>query len=110
MSKSAKEIVHLLPKRFKKEAAKADYASTFHIVLEGDKGGEFTVKIENQECTVDDGLHGEPDCVVKSKDEIYEKIESGEMNAQMAVMMGKVKISNLGEMMTFMGLFDTNKA
>ncbi|MBS1619290.1 MAG: SCP2 sterol-binding domain-containing protein, partial [Bacteroidetes bacterium] len=35
----------------------------------------------------------------------YADIETGKTNPQMAFMMGKIKISNLGEMMKFMGLF-----
>ncbi len=52
-----------------------------------------------------EGFHGQPDCVVKSKADTYTQIELGHTNPQMALMMGKVKVSNLGKMLEFAKLF-----
>lgn len=101
---TAREILFSLPERLKKDKAEG-MESLFHFVLEGDNGGEFTVQLKDGDVKVEEGLQGDPACVVKSKASTYEDVELGRTNAQMAVMMGKIKISNLGEMMKFIGLF-----
>jgi putative sterol carrier protein len=44
--------------------------------------------------------------VVKASDQNYEDVELGRTNAQMAVMMGKIKISDIGVMMKFINYFE----
>ncbi|MEZ5008958.1 MAG: SCP2 sterol-binding domain-containing protein [Chitinophagales bacterium] len=101
---TAKEIILALPERFKADAAGGD-SGVFQFIIEGDTGGEFTVKVENGVCTSAEGLEGEPDCVIRADAADYEDAELGRSNKQMAVMMGKIKISNLGSMMKFMTMF-----
>jgi putative sterol carrier protein len=101
---TAKEIVLGLPQRFKAEEA-ADSTGTFQFVLEGENGGEFTVKVSSGQCTVEEGLSGEPDCVISALASDFEDAEEGRVNRQMAVMMGKIKISNLGAMLKFITIF-----
>lgn len=103
---TARDIIHSLPDRFKPETVDADLDKTFHFKLSGDNGGEFTARVHDQTCEVQDGLHGEPDCVVQAKDSVYRDIELGEQNAQMAFMMGKIKISNIGAMLKFIESFE----
>lgn len=102
---TARDIVLSLPQRFKTYKVKPDYVTCMHFNISGDNGGEFTVTIKDGVCEVQQGLLGTPKCVVSTKDRTYEGIELGKENPQMAVMMGKIKISNLSEMMTFIGLF-----
>lgn len=101
---TAAEIIKSLPERLKKEKAEGIEAN-FHFQISGDRGGDFTVVLKDQAVTVTEGLEGDPSCVVTTTDEVYEDTELGRTNPQMAVMMGKIKISNLGEMMKFVGLF-----
>lgn len=101
---TAAEIVRSLPQRIKSDKA-GHVNATFHFDIEGDRGGQFTASIVNGVCTVSDGLSGTPNCVIKAKDKDYEDVELGRTNAQMAVMMGKVKLSNIGEMLKFMEYF-----
>lgn len=108
-NRTAREIVHTLPDRFKPDAAEG-IELIFHFNLEGDSGGEFTVSIVDQKCKVEDGLHGVPDCVMTTKASIYEEIEQGKTNPQMAFMMGKIKISAIGEMLKFTNLFERSNA
>lgn len=105
---TAKEIILALPSRYKADASTGDNG-VFHFLIEGDNGGEFTVAVENGACTVNEGLAGDPDCVIRAKDSDYEDAELGRSNKQMAVMMGKIKISNLGAMMKFMTMFEDVK-
>lgn len=101
---TAKEIVLALPSRLKAEEA-AGQSGVFQFVLEGETGGEFTVNVADGVCTVTEGLSGEPDCVITALATDFEDAEEGRVNRQMAVMMGKIKISNLGAMLKFIGLF-----
>lgn len=98
---TAKEIVLALPSRFKG----GDDSGLFHFKLDGESGGEFTVSVGNGSCTAVEGLEGEPDCVISAAASDFEDAELGRVNKQMAVMMGKIKISNLGAMMKFLGMF-----
>ncbi|MGE0637765.1 MAG: acyl-CoA dehydrogenase family protein [Bacteroidia bacterium] len=100
----ASEIIKSLPERFK--ADKAQGVNTrFHFEIEGETGGHFTAIVVDGVCTVEEGLNGEAKCVVRAKATDYEDVELGRTNPQMAVMMGKIKISNLGEMMGFVNYF-----
>jgi putative sterol carrier protein len=100
---TAKDILYSLPGRLKTDKVEDSTEGTFHFLMEGE--GDFTISIKNKEVTVQEGLHGTPTCEVKAKGSDYVDIETGKTNPQMAFMMGKIKISNLGEMMKFMGLF-----
>jgi acyl-CoA dehydrogenase len=100
---TAKEILYSLPGRLKEEKVDDSTEGVFHFYMEGE--GEYTITLKDKKVTVEDGLHGTPTCEVKAKGQDYVDIETGKTNPQMAFMMGKIKISNLGEMMKFMGLF-----
>lgn len=106
---TAKEIVLALPSRLKAEEA-AGQSGTFHFVLEGETGGEFTVNVAEGQCTVTEGLSGEADCVISGLATDFEDAELGRVNRQMAVMMGKIKITNLGAMLKFIGMFNDIEA
>lgn len=101
---TAKEIVLGLPSRFKADAAGGD-SGLFHFKLEGEGGGEFTVTVANGSCSAAEGLEGEADCVISAAASDFEDAEYGRVNKQMAVMMGKIRISNLGAMMKFLTMF-----
>lgn len=101
---TAKEIMLDLPNRFKSEDS-TDQSGVFHFQLSGENGGDFTVNVANGTCTVSEGLSGEPDCVISAESTDFEDAELGRVNKQMQVMMGKIRISNLGAMLKFMGMF-----
>jgi putative sterol carrier protein len=101
---TAKEIMFDLPNRFKAEEA-ASETGTFHFQLSGENGGDYTVSVANGACTVTEGLAGEADCLITAEATDFEDAELGRTNKQMAVMMGKIKISNLGAMLKFIGMF-----
>lgn len=102
---TAREIVLSLPSRLKTHKLAPGYESLVQLDISGGNGGQFTVHIKDEACTVTEGLIGEPTCKVTTSDSTYEGVELGKENAQMAVMFGKIKITNLAEMMTFTGLF-----
>lgn len=102
---TAKEILLSLPSRLKADKV-AGVDTVFHFNVAGPNGGDFTVAIKDGACTVNEGLQGEAKCVVTTQDSVYEDVELGRTNPQMAVMMGKIKITNIGEMMKFAGFFN----
>lgn len=107
---TAKEIILSLPYRFRKEkCADAGYAVTVHFEIEGENGGNFTVIIDGGEIALKEGLVGTAKCTVKAKESNYCDIEWGRQNPQMAFMMGKVKVDNPMELMTFTGMFRSLK-
>lgn len=102
---TAADVVRSLCDRFRPEKA-GDYATVFHFDLSGEGGGQFTVTIENGKCNVEPGLQGQPKCLVQATAATYCDIELGNTNAEMAFMTGKIKISNVGEMLRFVKLFN----
>jgi hypothetical protein len=101
---TAAEIIKSIPLRLKKDKV-GDFATVFHFDLDGDTGGQFTVKIANGNATVSDGLIDEANCVITADANVYEDVELGKSSPEMAVMTGQLKISNLGAMMHFVKLF-----
>jgi putative sterol carrier protein len=106
---TAADIVRSLCDRFRPEKA-GDYSTVFHFDLSGEGGGQFTFTIENGSCRVEPGLQGQAKCVVQTAASTYCDIEFGRTNAEMAFMTGKIKISNVGEMLRFVKLFDRIQA
>ncbi len=78
-----------------------DADSVFHFMISGEKGGDFTVVVKDGSCKITEGLKGSSKCEVKSTDQVFMDVMDGKMNPTMAVMGGKLKISNIGEMMKF---------
>lgn len=101
----ASDIIKSLPARFKADKAEG-FDAVFHFDISGPNGGQFTVTVKDKNCSVADGHQGESTCKVTAADTVYEDVELGRTNPQMAVMMGKIKINNIGAMMRFVGLFE----
>ena len=101
---TAKGIILGLSSRLKAEKA-ANYSGIFHFDISGPNGGKFTVKLDKGSCSVSEGLDGNANCLTEVEDAVYEAVESGKMNPQEALMTGKLKVSNIMEMMQFGGLF-----
>jgi alkylation response protein AidB-like acyl-CoA dehydrogenase/putative sterol carrier protein len=106
---TAADIIRSFTDRFRPEKA-GDYAAVFHFDMSGSGGGQFSVTIGNGACSVEPGLQGQAKCVVQAAASTYCDIEFGRTNAEMAFMTGKIKISNVGEMMRFVKLFNRVKA
>ncbi len=101
----ARDIVLKLPQRFNPAKAE-DFAARVHLLLSGAGGGEFTVEIEDGEIRVEEGLHGEADCTVRTSAKTYVNIESGKSNPTMAVMTGKIKVSHIAVLARFIQCFE----
>ena len=103
---TAYQLIHTLPDRLLKEKAKAGgHAARVHFIFSGDGACDLTVVMADGACSVTDGLHGVADCVVKAKAKDYADLEMGRIDAKMAFLFGKIKVSKPAMMMTFIGLF-----
>ena len=104
MSVTAVQILESIPYRFREEKATGlDYL--FHFDISGDETLQYTVEVKNGRCNLTKGLNGSPSCTVKTKASVYVDLETGKANPQMALMLGKVKISNIAAMMQFAKFF-----
>jgi alkylation response protein AidB-like acyl-CoA dehydrogenase/putative sterol carrier protein len=102
--RTVEALMRSLPARLR--PGKTDgWRSLFHYSIQGAASPEWTVRIDGESVSVSEGLDGEPDCRVEMKEATYLGIETGTLNPQSAFMMGKVKVSNLAEMMRFIQAF-----
>jgi crotonobetainyl-CoA:carnitine CoA-transferase CaiB-like acyl-CoA transferase/putative sterol carrier protein len=104
MSVTALQILESIPYRFRAEKA-VGYNTLFHFDITGDETLQYTVEIKDGQCFLSKGLVGSPVCTVKTKASVYVDLETGKANPQMALMLGKVKISNIAAMMQFAKCF-----
>ena len=109
MSATAKEIIQSLPSRMKTGAG-TGIDIYYHFDISGDNGGKFTVTVKDGVCKVEDGLiDSDPKCVITTTDKVYEEVETGKTNPQMALLFGKIKVSNVGSLMKFAEMFNAFK-
>ena len=101
---NTRELLYALPAKVS-PAAIEGLETVFHFDIEGDQGGQYTISVNNGKVKVEDGLVGEPKCVVRSSDSNFINLVTGELNPMMAVLTGKVKISNQSEMLKYAKIF-----
>ncbi|MCB9305956.1 MAG: SCP2 sterol-binding domain-containing protein [Lewinellaceae bacterium] len=97
-----KEFLYSLPAKAKPEVLEGQN-TIFHFDVADT--GQFTVKVTDGKMEVLEGLEGEPKCKVSTSAESFSKVVSGELNPMMAMMTGKLKISNAGEMLKYAKIF-----
>lgn len=105
-------IVRSLPGRLRPEKIEG-WTGRFHLALAGADKPEWTVIIEDGTCRVEEGLHGEPSCVLSMPAKTYVGVETGKKNPMVAFLKGQVKITNVGQMRrydkAFYKLYDVPK-
>jgi len=99
-----RDFIYRLPAKISPQAIEG-HDTTFHFDLDGDNGGQFTVHVTDGKVNVTDGLTGDASCVIRSSGENFMKLINGDLNPMMAVLTGKVKISNQGEMLRYAKIF-----
>lgn len=97
-----KEFLFSLPAKVKPEVLEGQ-SSLFHFDIAD--AGQFTIKLADGKLDVSEGLSGEPTCKVSTSSESFAKLLSGDLNPMMAMMTGKLKISNPGEMLKYAKIF-----
>jgi putative sterol carrier protein len=104
MDITARQILASAPLRFRPEKA-SNVHCIFHFIITGDEDFGYTITIADGKCTLTQELTGTATCTIKTTARTYIELETGKTNPQMALMLGKVKVSNIGEMMQFAKCF-----
>jgi putative sterol carrier protein len=97
-----KDFLFSLSHKIKPEVLE-DMDTVFHFDF-GD-AGKYTVSVKNGALKTAEGLEGEANCKVTTTQETFNKLLSGDLNPMMAMMTGKLKISNPGEMIKYAKIF-----
>lgn len=95
------EIIQAMPNRF--DANKAgDMNATIMFDLTGDNGGQWYANIADGSISVHDGAPESPKATIRMDADDFVKMSSGELNAMMAFMSGKIKVEgDLNSVMKF---------
>jgi putative sterol carrier protein len=101
---SAKDFITTLPQSVPQEYLE-EVDTNFHFDIEGEGGGQFSVIVKDNNIEVLEHFEGEPNCVIKAKEENFIKLLRGELNPMMAVFSGKLKVSDTGEVMKYAKIF-----
>jgi len=97
----------LLPEVFLPARAKG-WNAAIHFDIGG--ADPWTVLVKDGTCKTVRGKEGEATCVVTVDAETYAAVIKGELKPDKAFMSGKIKATNLGDMMKFATAFDMKKA
>lgn len=69
--------------------------------INGEAGGQFTVSIVDGALDIVSGLAGTPITTIKANDEVFLSIINKDQNPMMAMLTGKLKVSNPVEILKF---------
>lgn len=105
MSMSARDFILGLAEKINPEALAGKEDTRFHFKLDGEGGGDFTAAIEQGKLLIQEGLSGDAKCTVNAAAKVLMEIVKGERNPTMAFMTGKIKVSNIGELMKYAKTF-----
>ncbi len=101
---TAKDFLLNLPTQVKPEVLEG-LETNFHFDISGDGGGQFTLAVADGKMTATEGHSGEPKCNVKASDTTLMGLLNKDVNPMMALLTGKLKISNQGEMLKYAKIF-----
>ncbi len=104
MNVSATDIIQSLSQRFRAEKAIA-FSTVLHIDLSGKDAVAYTIEIADGKFLLKQGLIGTATCSIKCDAENYIALETGKLNPQLALVSGKVSVSNIEEMLRFIKCF-----
>lgn len=97
-----KDFLFNLPNKVN-PAAVEGLSTVFHFDISDT--GQYTVQLDNGKMSVSEGLNGDAACKVTASAETLTKLLSRDLNPMMAMMTGKLKISNPGEMLKYAKMF-----
>ena len=101
---TAKEFLEELPAKVNKDAIEG-LETVFHFDLQGDEGGQYTLELKDGALSFKEGLDGDAKCAIKAKAKNFVKLAAGDLNPMMAILTGKIKISDQGEMLKYAKIF-----
>ena len=89
---TVRSIIESLPEKLNVEATQGEHA-VIQVKISGDNGGDWYLIVDDGTCQVVEGLAEKPDATIKMKDKDYIAMNTGKLNAVMAVTFGKLKFS-----------------
>ncbi len=95
-------IFEVMPEFFVAEKA-AGWTANVHFELDG--AGTYSLAVGDGKCTAAKGAEGTPTCVVKTTAEIFVGMAEMKVNPVKSFMEGKIKASNMNDMMRFQSGF-----
>ncbi len=100
---TAKDFIATIPERAKHKDL-SGLETVLHFKISGEKGGDFTIEVKDEKIITHEGLTGIPKCTIQGKDTHFENILKGNLNPMMAVLTGKIKVDNKGELLKYANL------
>jgi len=98
-------LFHYMPLIFRSDKG-ADMTATYVFTMEGEGGGQWSVKIADGRADSEDGASDPFDLELKTKPELWIDLSTGELNAAWAIMTRKVQLGgNAGLAMKLGDLF-----
>jgi NAD(P)-dependent dehydrogenase (short-subunit alcohol dehydrogenase family)/acyl dehydratase/putative sterol carrier protein len=85
----------------------ADWKAALHFAIAG--AGDWTVEVDGPRCRAAAGKPAQPTCVVSMDAATLTGMIRGQVNADAAFMQGKIKATNLKDLMKFGKAFDLKK-
>lgn len=95
---TAKEFILSIPEKVDKSKL-TGVDTNFQFDVSGERGGQFTIRVVDNEITAVEGFEGEAKCVVSGSDKAMFDLLNGRLNPMMALLTRKVKVSNKEELM-----------
>lgn len=86
-----KQTMRDIPEHFNAEKAKG-VSGVVQCKFSGDQASDWVIKIDGQQCSVEEGTVANPDLTIKADADVGVKLLTGEMDPMRAYMLGKVKV------------------
>jgi len=103
-----RQIMLDIPNYFNAEKAKG-VSGIVQCMFTGNQASDWVIRIEDQECSVDEGTTNNPDLTIKADAEDGVKILTKQMDPMRAYMLGRVKVfGDLSLGMKLTNFFDQN--
>ena len=104
---TCRDFIAGMPLAFNAEAA-GDLKATFYFKVSGDEPGDYTLTIQNGDCTFSEGIPENADLTIETPSDVWTAISTGKMNGQTAFMQGKYKANgNFHLLLKMTSLFST---
>lgn len=99
------EFFQLLPASLDRDAAE-DVTVVYQFDLSGTQGGQYSVQVKEGACTVQSGVHADPQVTISMAGEDCLKLLNGKLNVPASVMTGRLRVSgDMGLAMQLKSLF-----
>jgi putative sterol carrier protein len=82
--KNIRDQMEDIAKAFDPSSVSNDFLADIQFEVSGGEPGNYYYHIENGKCTFHEGIAESPKATIKTPSDVWEKILTGEMNAQLA--------------------------